>query len=126
MFGLRFRRGPCLPEQDGGHVGDTVGLLVHEDAALGLSGEEMGGGAVGVGDEGAGVVGLVQFAEFAQAAVGGEALAGAGEGEKTEGEPEVFAEGGGDGFFAEEGELFDGGCILEERGGGAREEVRSW
>ena len=56
----------------------------------------------------------MQPPEFAQFAVGVEALEGGGEFDEGEGEPEVFAEGGGDGFFAEEGELFEGAVILEK------------
>lgn len=63
----------------------------------------------------------MQSPEFAKFAVGVEALEGGGEFDEREGEPEVFAEGGGDGFFAEEGELFEGGVVLEgERLAGAR------
>jgi len=40
-------------------------------------------------------------------------LEGGGEFDEGEGQPEVFAEGGGDGLFAEEGELFEGGVVLE-------------
>lgn len=48
-------------------------------------------------------------------------MEGGGEFDEGEGEPEVFAEGGGDGLFAEEGELFEGGVVLEgERLAGAR------
>lgn len=63
-------------------------------------------------DEGEVVGGFVQAAEFAQFAVGEEALGGEREGDVCEGGPEVFAEGGGDGVFAEEGELAEGGCVL--------------
>ncbi len=66
----------------------------------------------------------MQSPELTQFAVGVEALEGGGEFDEGEGEPEVFAEGGGDGLFAEEGELFEGGVVLEggavswgERGG---------
>ncbi len=72
-------------------------------------------------DDGRVVGCLVQSPEFTQFAVGVEALEGGGEFDEGEGEPEVFAEGGGDGFFAEEGELFEGGVVLEwERLAGAR------
>lgn len=65
------------------------------------------------GDDG-GVVGcLVEPPEFAEFAVGVEALQGGGEFDEREGEPEVFADGGGDGLFTEEGELFEGGVVLE-------------
>ena len=63
-------------------------------------------GAAGAGDEGEGVGGFVQAAEFAQFAVGEEAAWCGGKFDYGHGVPEVFTEGGGDGFFAEEGELF--------------------
>lgn len=46
--------------------------------------------------------------EFSEAAVGYEAGGGTGEGDMAEGAPKVFADGGGNGFLAEEGELFQG------------------
>lgn len=52
------------------------------------------------------VGGFVQTSEFAQFAVGGEALEGGGEFDERERLPEVFAEFGGDCLFAEEGDLF--------------------
>lgn len=60
----------------------------------------------------------MQLAEFAEFAVCGEPEGGGGEGEGCEREPEVFAEGGGDGFFAEVGELGEGGVVLCEVEGG--------
>jgi len=58
------------------------------------------------GDDGRVVGGLVQPPELAQFAVSVEALQGRGEFDEREGQPEVFADGGGDGLFAKEGELF--------------------
>ena len=43
-----------------------------------------------------------------------QALQWDGEGDGGEGLPEVFAEGGRDGFLAEEGELADGILVLGE------------
>jgi len=43
---------------------------------------------------------------------GEEALGWGGEGDGGEGAPEVFADGGGDGLFAEEGELGEGVRVL--------------
>ena len=54
----------------------------------------------------------MQTAEFAQLAVGAEAGVGGGEGGEAEGGPEVFAESGGNGLFAEGGELGEGGGVL--------------
>lgn len=54
----------------------------------------------------------MQVLVFAQPAVGVEALVGVGEGEDAEGRPVVFAQGGGDGFFAGEGELVEGEVVL--------------
>lgn len=54
----------------------------------------------------------MEAAKFAEAAVGEESFGGTGEFDKAEGGPEVFAEAGGDGFFAEERELFEGVIIL--------------
>lgn len=55
----------------------------------------------------------MQPPEFTQFAVGVEALEGGGELDEREGQPEVFADGGGDGLLAEEGELFEGGVVLK-------------
>ena len=53
-------------------------------------------------------MGFVQFAPFAEFAVGVEALRGRGEGEGEEGPPVVFAEVGGIVVCAAVGELFWG------------------
>lgn len=52
-------------------------------------------------------------AEFAEFLEGEKALWGGGEGDGGEGAPEVFADGGGDGLFAEKGELGEGVGVLE-------------
>lgn len=54
----------------------------------------------------------MQAAVFAEVVVGGEAEGGGGEGDVAEGCPEVFAEAGGDGLFADEGELGEGVFVL--------------
>ena len=54
----------------------------------------------------------MQAAVFAEVVVGGEAEGGGGEGDVAEGCPEVFSEAGGDGFFADEGELVEGVFVL--------------
>lgn len=54
----------------------------------------------------------MQAPEFTQLAEGGKALVGGGEGDKGERVPEVFAEFGGDGLFAKERELAEGGMVL--------------
>lgn len=69
-------------------------------------------GACGLGDEGEGVGCFVQAAEFAETAVGEKAGWGVGKGDEEQGGPEVFAQAGGDGLFAEEGELAEGGVVL--------------
>lgn len=56
--------------------------------------------------------GLVQAPEFAQFAVGAEALQGRGEGDGVQGAPEVFADGAGDGVFARVGQLGEGVVVL--------------
>lgn len=48
----------------------------------------------------------MQAPEFAEAPVGYEASGGAGKGDMAKGVPKVFTDGGGNGLFAEEGELF--------------------
>ena len=62
--------------------------------------------ALGLGYEGEVVGGFVEASVFTQFAVGEQALRGVGELDQGERRPEVFAEGGGDSFFAEEGKLF--------------------
>lgn len=79
------------------------------------------------GDDGRVVGRLVQSPEFAQFAVGIEALEGGGELDEREGQPKVFADGGGDGLFAEEGELFEGGVVLKGWvSWDARDRRRNW
>lgn len=73
-------------------------------------------GAGGLGYEGERVGCFVQASEFAQATEGEEARGGVRERDEAEGVPEVFAETGGNGFLAEEGELGEGGGVLWDKG----------
>lgn len=66
-------------------------------------------------DEGEGVRGFMEAAEFTKAAVGDEALRGPWKGDKAEGLPEVFAEVGRDGFLAEERYLLERRVVLRKR-----------
>jgi len=54
----------------------------------------------------------VAFSEFAEFLEGEQALGWGGERDSGERAPEVFADGGGDGLFAEEGELGEGVRVL--------------
>ena len=56
---------------------------------------------------------FVAFSEFAEFLEGEQALGRGGEGDGGERPPEVFADGGGDGLFAEEGELGEGVGVLK-------------
>lgn len=59
-----------------------------------------------ISDEGERVICFVYTPQFSEATVGYEACGGAGEGDMAEGAPKIFADGGGNGFLAEEGKLF--------------------
>lgn len=98
-----------LALQDGGQVGDAVGLLVAELPAPGLERQRA---AVGVARHVVRPGELVQLAELAQRLHGAQAVGRRRQRDLAEGPPEVFAERGRHRLLAIVGQLLQRGVVL--------------